>query len=139
MDQMLYACFSRILSGRFYNFPINIISLNIHFNIIVNQAIRLIHRLVPEFSRNQVCPLLRRERAIHPRCDIGSDHRRLNWKCPTSTEWIYKNPVFFPRCQQNQSGCQCLCNRRFAGQLTISSLMKRNSRSVDSYRHDIFH
>ena len=89
MDQMIHTCILCILSCHPHNIPINIISLDIRLNLIIDQIIRLINGLIPEFLINQICPALSRKRTIHSRCNICCHHCCLNWKCSTSAKRIH--------------------------------------------------
>ena len=96
MDQMLHARVSGILSGRFDNLSVNIISLNICLDIVVYQIVCLIDRLVPPLPLQQIRPFFCSKRAIHPRSYICGNHSRFNWKCAAPAERVHQYSVFLP-------------------------------------------
>ena len=128
---------SRITSRDLDHRSVYIVSLDINFDIIVNQFIRFIYRLIPELLRDQVRPFFCRKGTIHPRCDIRCDHCCFYRKCTTSAERIHQNSVLVPWSQHDQCCCQCLCDRCFSRYFTISSFMQRYTGCIDSNRHNI--
>jgi drug/metabolite transporter (DMT)-like permease len=51
MNQMIHACINRILSCITNHITIDIISLNIHINVITNQIVRFCNCIIPMFHR----------------------------------------------------------------------------------------
>ena len=58
MNQMIHTRCLSILSGCTDNLSVNIISLNIGFNLVVYQIKGLVHRFIPAFSWQKIRPLL---------------------------------------------------------------------------------
>ena len=136
---MIHSGFSCISSCDLNDRSIDIISLNVHIDIVLNQIICLVDHVIPHLLRDQVRPLFCREGTIHSRRDICSHHCSFYRKCSTSAERIYEYTVFLPWCQLDECCCQSLRDRRFAGNFTVSSLVQGHTGCIDSYCHDIFH
>ena len=97
VDQMFHPRIHGILTGIFYNIPIDIITLNIHIDIVAYQIIGFGNRLIPVFHRQNIFPRFRSELTIHPRCNIGSDHCGFNREGSAAAERVHQNPVSVPR------------------------------------------
>ena len=102
MYQMIHSRLSGIASCDLNYRTVQIISLNVHLDIVLNQIICLINRVIPDLFRYNIHPGFSCKRTIHSRSNIGCHHSRFNRKCSTSTKWIYQDPVFIPRCQHNK-------------------------------------
>ena len=74
MDQMIDLSKSCVLHSRLDGARINIIALDIHLNIPSDLILRLTGSIVPDFFRDNVCPVLGREGTVHARSDIRTDH-----------------------------------------------------------------
>ena len=115
MDQVVDACFLCIFPGRLYHVRVDVVALDVSFDVVFDEVVRLFHRVVPEFSRDHVFPVLGHEFPVHARGDVGRHHGRLDGKCATAAERIYQDAVAFPGCQHNQGCRQSLGDGRFAG------------------------
>ena len=89
----------------------------------IHKIVRLVHRIIPAFSRDQMFPVLGEEFPVHARRHIGRDHGRLNGKRAAAAEGIHQDPSRIPGSQFDQCSSQILRNGGFCRQLTISSLM----------------
>ena len=127
MDQSVHTCHLRVGTCCFQSLCINIISLNICLNICIDTILGLFKRIIPAFTRNQMFPVICR------------DHCRLNRESTTSAKRVDKDSVFVPRCQHDKRCCKCFSDRSLDSHLTIPSLMKGNTGSIDADRCNIFH
>ena len=139
MDQSVHTCHLRVGTCCFQSLCINIISLNICLNICIDTILCLFKRIIPAFTRNQMFPVFCEEGTVHSRCHICRDHCRLNRESTTSAKRVNKDSVFVPRCQHDKRCCKCFSDRSLDSHLTIPSLMKGNTGSIDADRCNIFH
>ena len=138
MNHPFPACQFRIGSGNRHHFIINIISLDIGFQAIINLFPGLFQRILPVFRSYDMFPLLRCKAPVHTRCYIRCHHRRFNRYRSTATERIYQYSISFPRSQHNQRRCQIFRNRRLGRQLPVSPLMQRLSRRIQPHCNFVF-
>ena len=139
MNQSVHTCHLCIGTCRFQRLGINVISLNICPDICIDAILRFLKRIIPAFTRNQMFPVFCKERTVHSRCHICRDHCRLNRESTTSAKRVDKDSVFIPWSQHDKRCCKCFSDRSLDSHLTIPSLMKGNTGSIDADRCNIFH
>ena len=138
MDQVIHTGQLCVLSGTLDDISVDIKALNICLNIVPDPVACILRRIHPAFFRHEVRPLLRKERTVETRCNIGRHHGRLDRERTASAERIDKNPVTLPRSQHDKCCGKGLSDRRFRGQLAVASLMKGNAGGIESDRNLVF-
>ena len=137
MDQFVHACCLRVRSRCTDDVPVNVVALDIRLDRKIHKIVRLVHRIIPAFSRDQMFPVLGEEFPVHARRHIRCDHRRLDREGSASAERIHEDPVALPRSQHDECRRQRLRDRRLTCQGPVTALMQGFSGRVKRYRHRV--
>ena len=93
VNKMLYIRFFGILTCNSYHLLVNIVTLDVCFNLQIKIIISFCHRIIPAFLWNKVSPLLCCKVSVHARSHIGCHHCRFYWKGSASAERINQYSV----------------------------------------------
>ena len=139
MDQLVHSSQLGVFPGNGNHGIINIVALDIGFDLQIHHFPRLVHGIIPIPLSHHRGPFLGGKAAVHAGRHGRRHHGRLNGKSAASAEGIHQNPVPSPGGEHNQRGRQVLRNGSLGRQLPVAPFMQGFPCGIQSHSHLVLH
>ncbi len=136
---MVHPCLSRIFPCGFDDLRVDVVALDVGFDVGCHQVAGLLHRIAPVALRHQVRPPLGQKGTTHARRHVGRKHGSLDGEGAAAAEGIHQDALGLPGRQRNQRTRQGLGDGRLGGEPSISALVQGFSGRVQGKHRLVLH